>query len=128
MKRKALKTHVVCGRMRVQPSGTGPQAPAGSVPDAFRASARRVAAPVRRLTALALFALIGAVSGRAVQAQDLSVLAQPGSILAQPGGLNQNYFKPVPGGPFGSQPKINSAAPLYPVSYTHLTLPTILRV
>lgn len=40
-----------------------------------------------------------------------AALAQDPSIRNQVG--NDRYFKPVPGGPLGPQPKINSAAPLY---------------
>ncbi len=47
---------------------------------------------------------VGAVRLGDAQAQDPSIRNQVGS---------DNFFKPAPGGPFGPQPKINNAAPLY---------------
>lgn len=109
MRRRALTSHGLCGveRTRLLAAGETDQ---GSATTAKRGAGADHVARLRVRAAFKLISFIGAglialgLSVGAAQAQDPSIRNQ----ITQ-----DRYFQPVPGGPLGPQPKINSAAPLY---------------
>ena len=94
---------MTCGVAHTRhPAGRFVEPAAGSL-GGFLAACVRFAA--RTALTLALAAVIGGgLRTGDAQAQDPSIRNQVG---------NDRFFKPAPGGPFGPQPKINNAAPLF---------------
>ena len=114
MRRRTLTSHATCGRERIEAlegrfQGRVFGEAATSAGDTIRAGWQRDAGSFQRV-AIALFCVV------AVATMLLSLAAGP-AAAQDPGIKNQissdRYFKPVPGGPLGPQPKINNAAPLY---------------
>jgi LPS-assembly protein len=95
VKRCSQIPHDVCGVARTQSLVRRFCEPAARVSGGFFAASARAVL----FAALAIGLLADVAS-----AQDPSVRNQVGS---------DRFFKPVPGGPLGPQPKINNAAPLY---------------
>jgi LPS-assembly protein len=103
VKRCSQKPHGLCGVARIRDAGERSDGLSPRTQGANRAFDVRAA----RLLGFALLTagtLLAALPSNKAAAQDPSIRAQVGS---------DRFFKPAPGGPFGPQPKINNAAPLY---------------
>ena len=113
MRRNALIPHAKCGMERTHCVAAGPMGSAasalGAFPAAWRAVSRQLARRGRRrFNLLPMFAawtvLVAIFAPQSAVAQDPSIRTPTG---------NSRAFQSAPGGPFGPQPKINAAAPLF---------------